>query len=257
MSTAARRQPTGAQGEDFYTLREYVEGDDLRRIHWPATAKRGRYMIRQEETPWHARATILLDDRAEAYTPRAWEQAVESAASLTDLYHRSGYTFRLVGASDPGVTSAKGTDHFHRCLDLLAAVDVRDDRNLAGHDPLQTRLAELERQSHVEGVLVVVTGELTPEAAGAITRCARRFKMVITLIHRSTKPYARTGADGEQAGGDAVALLQRSGVRTLVLSPGDSLAASWSAMWRTSGLGAARSHAEGGETVWDRKQELA
>src|SRR5918992_5776186 len=31
MSTSALRQLTGARGEDFYTLREYVEGDDLRR----------------------------------------------------------------------------------------------------------------------------------------------------------------------------------------------------------------------------------
>ena len=48
-------------------MREYVEGDDLRKIHWPATAKRGGFMIRQEETPWHTRATILLDDRVESH----------------------------------------------------------------------------------------------------------------------------------------------------------------------------------------------
>ena len=51
VASTARRQPTGARGEDFYTMREYVEGDDLRKIHWPATAKRGAFMIRQEETP--------------------------------------------------------------------------------------------------------------------------------------------------------------------------------------------------------------
>ena len=100
---SARRQPTGAQGEDFYTLREYVEGDDLRRIHWPATAKRNRYMIRQEETPWHARATILLDETAGTYAGAGWERAVEVAASLADLYHRSAYNFRLLGVADRGI----------------------------------------------------------------------------------------------------------------------------------------------------------
>ncbi|MDQ4143620.1 MAG: DUF58 domain-containing protein, partial [Actinomycetota bacterium] len=53
MVASSSRNPTGSRGEEFYTLREYVEGDDLRKIHWPATAKRDRFMIRQEETPWH------------------------------------------------------------------------------------------------------------------------------------------------------------------------------------------------------------
>jgi len=214
-------------------------------------------MVRQEETPWHARATILLDDREEAYSPRAWEKAVETAASLADLYHRSGYTFRLVGASDPGVASARGADHFHRCLDLLAAVGVKGGGRRTTADPLEARLAELERQSHVEGVLLVVTGDLSPRLAAAITRCARRFKMVVALTHPSENMHANKRADGEHGTEDAVALLQRSGVRTLALSPGDPLSASWAALWRTSNLGAARPHAEGGETVWDRKQELA
>ncbi|HEU4481136.1 MAG TPA: DUF58 domain-containing protein, partial [Actinomycetota bacterium] len=97
MVVSARRQPTGSQGDDFYTLREDVEGDDLRRIHWPATAKRNRYMVRQEETPWHARATILLDDRRGGLKGPAWERGVEAAASFADLYHRSSYSFRLLG----------------------------------------------------------------------------------------------------------------------------------------------------------------
>ena len=73
LAVSALRQPSGSQGEDFYTLREYVEGDDLRKIHWASTAKRQRYMIRQEETPWHNRATIVLDDRALAYGGDAFE----------------------------------------------------------------------------------------------------------------------------------------------------------------------------------------
>ncbi len=35
---------------EFYTMREYVTGDDLRRIHWPSVAKTGSLMIRQDET---------------------------------------------------------------------------------------------------------------------------------------------------------------------------------------------------------------
>ena len=44
--------PTG--GEDFFTLREYQQGDDLRRVHWPSSAKRDDLMIKQLEMPWQS-----------------------------------------------------------------------------------------------------------------------------------------------------------------------------------------------------------
>jgi len=38
-------------GEDFFTLREYQVGDDLRRVHWPSSARRDELMVRQLEIP--------------------------------------------------------------------------------------------------------------------------------------------------------------------------------------------------------------
>ena len=60
-------------GEDFYALRPYVVGDDLRRVHWPSTARHDELMVRQDELPWQGRATVLLDVRrgAHARDPRA------------------------------------------------------------------------------------------------------------------------------------------------------------------------------------------
>jgi uncharacterized protein (DUF58 family) len=255
MAVAARRQPTGAQGEDFYTLREYVEGDDLRHINWPATAKRGRYMVRQEETPWHARATILLDDRKEGYVPASFERAVEAAASLAELYHRSGYTFRLTGAHHPGGGNSRGAGHLHRCLDHLASVQPsRDD----APRQLGRRLLELESQSSVEGVLIVVAGGLDEHSLQALIRCGRRFKIAVALSfppHRFATGNTRSRWEGEGASVESSRLLDRSGVKSLVLGPSDRLGASWSALWR------ATPHASvavgGGEQAWDRKPELA
>lgn len=251
MQTSAKRQPTGAQGEDFYTLREYVEGDDLRRISWSATAKRNRYMIRQEETPWHARATILLDDRSGSYERAGWERAVEAAASLADLYHRSGYTFRLTAAGETGLQANRGSDHFHRCLDLLAGIDLLG-RDLP-EDPLVRRLVELESQSHVEGALIFVGGEISPSVAHGLIRAARSFKMV-TAISLPPRLFA-AGSSGESSS-LGTPILERAGVRSLEVGPGETLSGAWTAMWRTSGKSGIRAH-EGGENAWDRKQEHA
>lgn len=236
MMTSARRNPTGSQGEDFYTLREYVEGDDLRRIHWPATAKRDRYMIRQEETPWHARATILLDDRIGVHSPNSWERSIEAAASALDLYARSGYAFRLARAAGIGVRSGRGSDHLYRCLDLLATIEQQQPER-GGVDPMILRLAELESQSSIEGILIAVTGTPSLELAHGLTRCGRRFRMVVTIIvpgHRYTFNRA-AAAEGERALGATTALMERGGVKTLVLNPGDALSTSWTALWKVWG----------------------
>ncbi len=81
---ATRPEFSHRGGEDFFTLREYRIGDDLRRVHWPSTAKRDELMIRQLETPWQSRALVLLDVRRTSYENRAaFERAVSGAASTT------------------------------------------------------------------------------------------------------------------------------------------------------------------------------
>lgn len=236
LTTSARRQPTGSQGEDFYTLREYVEGDDLRRINWAATAKRNKYMIRQEETPWHARATILLDDRSEAHSPAGWERAIEVAASTLDLYHRSGYAFRLTHSIAQGVRSSRGSDHLHRCLDLLATIETSPGATRNGVDPFLLRLNELEAQANVEGVLVVVTGTPTLETAQALSRSGKRFKNVVAVM--VPKTYFLSGSQRDQvqlAIETSARLLARADIRTLTLKPGESLTAAWAALWKVWG----------------------
>jgi uncharacterized protein (DUF58 family) len=234
MSTSALRQLTGARGEDFYTLREYVDGDDLRRVHWSSTAKRGRYMIRQEETPWHTRASVLLDDRAAAHDSGAgdssFERAVSAAASVVDLYHRSGYGFTLGTAHGRGVAGGRGTDHWNRCLDFLATVEP--PRATPGDDALLLRLQEVERGMAPEAALVIVAGTLGASEAVAISRCARRFRQVTVIAfpaHRFGSAASRARWEGERQVVEAVRLMARAQVRPIVLGPDESLGAAWAA----------------------------
>jgi uncharacterized protein (DUF58 family) len=251
LSLSTLRQPTGARGEDFYTLREYVEGDDLRKIHWPSTAKRSRYMIRQEETPWQTRATILLDDRAGAHEgfgeSSSFERAVEAAASLVDLYHRSGYGYRLLTAHQPGLPSSKRSEHWTRCLDLLATITAAPVRS--PHDSLAARLGELEGASTPEASLVVVTGTLEAGDAVAITRCGRRFRDITVISfprHRFSAETTRSRWEGERRVMEAARLLTRARVRAVMLGPDEALATAWAGAgrWRPQ------------ETEWARRPEL-
>ncbi|MDQ3661880.1 MAG: DUF58 domain-containing protein [Actinomycetota bacterium] len=252
MSQASLRRLSGGRGEDFYTMREYVEGDDLRKVHWASTAKRGRFMIRQEETPWHTRATVVLDDRAGPYEGRAtsssFERAVSAAASLLDLYCRSGYGFALVTAHSLGLPSGRGTDHLNRGLDLLATLELRD--SASADDAFLLRVRELEGASAHEAALVVITGAVGAAEALAVSRCSARFKQVSVVsfpAHRFGQLGTRARWEGEQKTLEAARLMGRARVRSVVLGPDESLAAAWGGSPRT---GARK------EVAWGARTEL-
>jgi uncharacterized protein (DUF58 family) len=83
-------------GLDFFALRPYEAGDDIRRIHWRTTARMGELMLRQDEVPWESAATVLLDTRAAAHRGASFERAVEVAASLASSLVRSGRRMRFL-----------------------------------------------------------------------------------------------------------------------------------------------------------------
>ena len=252
VSSSALRQPTGSQGEDFYALREYVQGDDLRKVHWPSTAHRGKIMIRQEETPWHTRATILLDDRAGAHAGTAdsssFERAVEAAASVLQLYHEARYAFRFAGGHEPGFGSARGSAHFQRCVDLLATIRPRKD---GGDSMLLARLAELEARGAAEETLVLLTGTLDAHAATAIGRLHRVYKQIAVVsfpAHRFSSESTKQRWESERQSVEAVRHLARSGVRAVIVGPGERLAPAWESI--------ATGKARGGESAWGQKPEF-
>jgi uncharacterized protein (DUF58 family) len=85
---------------DDTTVRDYRRGDDLRRIHWPSSAHHDQLMVRREEQPWHARATLLLDTRASAYapldSPNDFECAVSLCASIAAHLIRRDFSVRIL-----------------------------------------------------------------------------------------------------------------------------------------------------------------
>jgi uncharacterized protein (DUF58 family) len=252
-ASSALKQPTGARGEDFYTLREYGEGDDLRKIHWPSTAKQGKYMIRQEETPWHTRSTIVLDDRRSAHEgvgeSSSFERSIQAAASLLLLYDRTGYGFKLATAHRAGVGTGKGLEHLHRAMDMLAVVQASGARD--GDESLVARLTEIEARGIAEETLVLVCGHLDAQAAVALARCRRLYRQVLAVTfppHRFGSGTTKQRWEGERETVDATSLLGRSGVRTLVLGPGEALGPAWGAL--SSG------RLRGGDPAWARKPEL-
>ncbi|GAA0512775.1 hypothetical protein Ade02nite_88180 [Paractinoplanes deccanensis] len=72
----------------FDTLREYVIGDEMRRVHWRSSAKVGELMVREQLDTSEPTIVVLLDDRAGAHpevrdgVAESFEAACEAAASI-------------------------------------------------------------------------------------------------------------------------------------------------------------------------------
>jgi uncharacterized protein (DUF58 family) len=75
----ARPRASSSGHEETRGVREYVDGDPIRLVHWPATARTGTVMVRELEGPQRPRLLVVVDLRG--HEPDA-ETAASRAAGL-------------------------------------------------------------------------------------------------------------------------------------------------------------------------------
>lgn len=207
----ARPEHSQRGGEDFYTLREYQRGDDLRRVHWPYSAKTDTLMIRQLETPWRARALVLLDVRESAYeSSAAFETAVSGAASVVTHLVRSGFDADL-WAGEANVIDAAD---YRSTMERLAVVN-RDSR-------VDLRaVASRIRQRGGGGALVLVTGTADRELLAVQGLLAQDFGHTLVMGVSVSTPQT-------------VVAFHRAGATTVMVAPDDPWQNAWLSAMRST-----------------------
>ncbi len=119
-----RPRPTLNPGDEFYALREYVPGDDIRYICWRVSARLGELIVRELE-PGSARSVVIvLDTRGKPDTlelEEKFEKAIDLAASLALAFIERQYSVALV-TPQQALPLGQGESHLLRALDLLARV---------------------------------------------------------------------------------------------------------------------------------------
>jgi len=210
---AGASHPTaiGRTGDDFYALRPYQVGDDLRRVHWPATARHDELMVRQDELPWQARATVLLDLRASTTSAASVEAAVSAAASLVMASARRQDLIRLVVSDGNDSGFAAGHAHIEAILEHLAAVDVSGDTSFTA---LLDRLA----RTTTGGALVALVARPRAVDLDMVTGLRRRFSSVYVV---------RFDLDTDLV---AAAPPASAAVPTMVVTPDRPFAEAWGSM---------------------------
>jgi uncharacterized protein (DUF58 family) len=226
-SAATKVRYLFSQGDEFYTTREYRDGDDLRKVHWRSSAKKGQLMIRQEERPWQARAVLAIDLRRAAHRGHggraSFERTVSAAASIALRLGRSGYELAMVTDDGRRVSPAGAADQATAVLDFLASVEPTHTASLV---PMAERLA----RSAGEGLLIAVLSVPTAEEAAALARCRLGFGGALGLLVRADSwlglAAREVAAADAQAAGIAT-LLERAGWRTAQLSRTQPLDDPW------------------------------
>jgi uncharacterized protein (DUF58 family) len=222
----SRARSIAAAGEDDVAVREYRHGDELRRVHWRATARSGALMVRREEQPWESRATLILDDRPVAHVGESlsgsFERAVGVAASVgMHLSHR-GYAVRLV-TDAPQVTTNSAVDDGTSADPtgmLLDALAVAQPSNSAS---IHTLTGSVRHGS--DGLIVMVLGAITLDDAEQLAR-ARHGMGTTIAVALDTSTWADAPRRRTTAG--AWDLLRAAGWAVVPLGRGELLADAWS-----------------------------
>ena len=206
------RRPSGFE---LHSVREYQEGESLRRVHWPSTARRGQLIVKELEDAPRDEIAVLLDADAKAVVGDSFDVQVRAAGSILDAHVRQNKRAVLVVSSAP-----RQVQHVHspaadwtRALELLAAAEP------TGTGPAARLLAEADGPIARALDLAVVTARLEQ---GLVDRLLERAfsHREVSIVYIDASSFAGRAGKPEPA----LLRLQAAGVPVAVVRSGDDLA---------------------------------
>jgi uncharacterized protein (DUF58 family) len=211
------RRPSGF---DVHSVREYEQGESLRRVHWRSTARRAQLMVKELEDTPRDEVAVLLDAAAgvDVGNPpdSSFDMQVRAAGSILGAHARRGRRAVLVVNSllrETQHVQAEGAD-WRRVLELLAAAQP------SGRTPAATLLGEDASPAAQAHDLTVVTSVLTPDL---VERLIQRSsgRRGVSLVYVDAASFAAPPRERREP---ALLRLQSAGVAVAVLRRGDDLA---------------------------------
>ena len=225
-STDVDRASAGARtpAADDSSLRDYRSGDDLRRVHWRSSARRGELMVRQDERAGRRPASVLLDLPLED-APAEW--TISLGASIALAMVAAGHHVRLLGGDVLGAA----TDHHRPDADgrardglLDQTVDLTRPANPAQRRTwLLTAVDTLSAQAGGAELVFAVVGSLEPAELAALARIgdvSHGWAMVRSGRAGQDEPPSLDETRTLQA-------LRRAGWTACAVRPGEDIGICW------------------------------
>jgi uncharacterized protein (DUF58 family) len=210
------RRPVGFE---LHSVRDYQQGESLRRVHWPSTARRGALMVKELEDSPRDEVAVLLDGDSAAVVgsppDSSFDTSVRAAGSILIAQLRRGRRCVLALNTAGRETQTLSSDgpEWQRVLELLAAAEPDASRPAAallesGANPA-TRSLEL----------VVVTSRIEPALVNRLLERALT-RRAAALVHVEAGSFAGRPRRPEPM----LLRLQAAGVPVAVVRQGDDLA---------------------------------
>ncbi|MBA4386815.1 MAG: hypothetical protein C0404_02470 [Verrucomicrobia bacterium] len=223
MTSAPGSRP--GEGASFFGLREYREGDPIRKIHWSSSLRARTLMVKEFEEDMHSSVVIMLDTHKLSVVPDGadsnLEVAVRAAASLANHTLVNGHP-----------TTLMYYDESAKCL--------RSDRAMGDLTPVLDSLARLEASSMKPGDALLAGGASIPRHANLILVLLSADKDAMAELLRIRARGVQIMlvlADGGDAAGRFAAnpwlpammeMFEYAGINIIVLSKGDDIQAALS-----------------------------
>jgi uncharacterized protein (DUF58 family) len=176
-------------GFDFYGMRRYAPGDDLRRVVWRAVARTGRVMVREFEQGITDRVAIVLDTDSRYHSPGdpsdTFEAAVRTASSLGLRYLKDGFAVTVEANGGTLAPSLRGVRDQTNLLDAMARVQ-------RSAEPLQTVVERVVRGVRRDVHHVVVTPHVDDRAATRLKLLVDQgaYVVLVVLVWEESDPTA-------------------------------------------------------------------
>lgn len=225
------------RGEQDVSIRTYVEGDELRRIHWPATAHRGELMVRHEDQPEHRRALLWYDARLSAHHDigrhSSFEWTISAVASIALLLEELHYQLQGLG------------EHIavqRRTPTPLSADEMLHDLALASRctDAEHADLVSVATHAFARGSVLIglFTDRPDPDLPGLLATGGHGRTSLAIVV--DTEAYRTDSAEHGAGAQRVVATLRAAGWRAAIAGPGTGIPAAWQAVTDQYPAGAGR-----------------
>jgi uncharacterized protein (DUF58 family) len=205
------RRPSGF---DVHSVREYEEGESLRKVHWKSTARRGQLMVKELQDEPRDEIAILLDADARSVAGGSFDAQVRAAGSILHAQAvRDRRAVLVVNSLRQEVVRVQtATGEWRAALETLAALEPD------GSLPLDAFLADDSGPAARAYDLVVVTSRLEPGLVDRLVHRAQAQRRVsVVYVDAPTFVGAKPSRDA------ALLRLQATGVPIAVLHDGDDL----------------------------------
>ena len=209
-----------AAGFDFHSVREYEQGESLRRVHWPTSARRGQLMVKELEDTSHDGALVLLDcdpaGNVGVAPASSFDTAVRVAGSIVQAHAVRGRAATLLATGQGCGPVQVRSAHAELGGAVLALAAVAPDAPCG----LTRALGGIPAAG---GELTIVTATLDPAAFTAVVSVAAR--RAVSVVWVDSASFAGRPSRAEPG----LLRLTSHGVPTAVVRHGDDLAAVLSA----------------------------